>query len=125
MGVGKSKCMLNLQILISNCKLWISLFFEKKIHDSILHDDGDDDDGDNKEDLTANVTLTPCSLALLKNAAATALGARGFSHLVPSSWDFSFSFLPLPFFVFFFSTLHQEGQPLRHLRAGISYLTKS
>lgn len=68
-------------ILISNCKLWISLYFEKKIHDSILHDD----DGDNNEDLTANVTLTPCTLALLKNTAATALGAGGFSHLVPSS----------------------------------------
>lgn len=110
-------------ILISNCKLWISLFFEKKIHDSILHDD--DDDGDNNGDLTANVTLTPRSLALLKNAAATTLGAGGFSHLVPRSWDFSFSFLPLLFFVFFFSTLHQEGQSLKHLRAGISYLTKS
>lgn len=92
----------------------------KKIRDSILHDDDD-----NNEDLTANVTLTPCTLALLKKAAATALGAGGFSHLVPSSWVFSFSFLPLLFFVFFFSTLRQEVQPLRLLRAGISYLTKS
>jgi len=86
-------------ILISNCKLWISLFFELKrymtvffmmmVMTIII------------KTLLRMLHLTPCTLALLNKAAATALGAGAFSRLVPSSWGFfPFFFLPLPFFVF-------------------------
>lgn len=69
-------------------------------------------------------------------------------HLHPAHWHslkkqlqqplvleaFPIQFLAVGFFPFFsslssfcllFSTLHQGVQPLRHLRAGVSYLTKS
>lgn len=96
-GVGKSKCMLNLQYCYQIVNCGSVYFWTKEIHDSILHYDNDD----NNENLTANVTLTPCTLALLKKAAATALGARGFSHLVPSSWFFSWFFPFSRGFIFF------------------------
>lgn len=106
--------MLNLQYWYQIVNCGSVYILNERVQDSIHDDDNNDDDNNNNKTFTANVTLIPCTLALLKNS----------SNIKPLVLE-AFLLAPLLFFFFFISTLHQEDQTPKSPRANVSCFTKS
>lgn len=85
--------MLNLQYWYQIVNCGSVYILNERMQDSIHDDDNNDDNNNNNKTFTANVTLIPCTLALLKNS----------SNIKPLVLE---AFLLAPLLFFFFSLAH-------------------